>query len=234
MHDGDAALARLTDALGHDFGNPALLAEALTHSSAAAESDVPTYERLEFLGDRVLGLVVAERLFTRFPDEPEGDLARRHASLVSRRTLVRVAELLELGNYLNMPKGETQAGTHRRPTILADSCEALIGALYLDDGLETARRFILRYWDPLIELGMPTEPKTMLQEWVQARGKKLPDYRVIGTEGPPHDPVFTVELSVDGMAPVRATGGSKRVAEREAARRLLATLDISSDSGDGG
>ena len=232
MRGDHAALARLNDALRHEFEDPSLLEEALTHSSAAAHADTPTYERLEFLGDRVLGLVIAERLFDCFPDEPEGDLARRHASLVSRRTLVRVAEALELGACLTMPKGETQAGTRRRPTILADACEALIGALYMDAGLDAARDFILRHWDPFIELPMPMEAKTMLQEWAQARGKSLPRYRVVATEGPPHDPVFTVELTVDGQAPVRATGGSKRIAEREAARRLLETLDAAAVSVD--
>lgn len=234
MRGDDAVLSRLKEALGHEFGEPALLDEALTHSSAAAHADIPTYERLEFLGDRVLGLIVADRLFECFPDEPEGDLARRHASLVSRKALVRVAETLALADCLNMPKGETQAGTHRRPTILADACEALIGALYVDAGLEPARDFILRYWEPLIDQPMPREAKTMLQEWAQARGKSLPKYRVVDTEGPPHDPVFTVELSVDGLDSVQATGGSKRIAEREAARRLLETLDVDTALGDGG
>lgn len=233
MSNGGDALERLAAELGHRFARPEFLGEAMTHPSAAAGvPSVRTYERMEFLGDRVLGLVVAERLFARYPDDNEGDLARRHAALVSRTTLVAVAEEIDLGPYLNMPRGEITAGTHRRPAILADACEAMIGALYLDGGLDAAGVFIGRFWDPLIEAAPPQESKTQLQEWAQGRGKPLPRYRTILTEGPPHEPVFTVELDVEGCDPVQARGGSKRAAEQEAARRMLEGLETVAEAGD--
>lgn len=233
MTEGEDVLVRLAAGLGHHFERPDLLAEAMTHPSATAGGQaVRTYERLEFLGDRVLGLIVAERLFERYPDDNEGDLARRHAALVSRATLADVAATFDLGPYLNMPKGEISAGTHRRPAILADACEALIGALYLDGGLEAAAGFIRRFWDPLIEAAPPQESKTRLQEWAQGRGKPLPRYRTIRTEGPPHKPVFTVELEVKGCDLVQAQGGSKRAAEQEAARRMLERLESAADAAD--
>lgn len=230
MNGGDdSELERLTALLGHEFGEPDLLTEALTHSSAAVSTGHATYERMEFLGDRVLGLIVAERLFNRYPGEPEGDLARRHAVLVSRQTLVGIALEIGLADSIRMPAGEAAAGTNRRPAIMADACEALIGALYLDAGLDAARIFIDRYWGSLIEETPPGEPKTVLQEWVQGRGKALPHYRTVETKGPPHEPVFTIEVGVDGYPPARATGRSKRVAEQEAARRMLAAIGAAGD-----
>lgn len=228
------AEAELEAALGYRFSKPDLLTEALTHASAATRPGSSTYERLEFLGDRVLGLVIAEALFHRFPDAPEGDLAQRLAALVSRNALARVAEKLDLAGYLKMPAGETRAGTHRRPTILADCCEALVGALYLDGGLRAVRRFILEHWKPLLEQEPPREAKTLLQERIQAEGKPLPSYRIVRSEGPAHQPVFTVEVAVEGFPPARAKAGSKRVAEQEAARVLLSRLDDAAASRDGG
>lgn len=231
--NGNGKAARLKAVLGHEFDAPQLLHEALTHSSAAVVTGRPTYERLEFLGDRVLGLVVAERLFERYPEESEGGLARRHAVLVSRRTLVVVAKEIGLGDWIDMPPGETAAGTHRRPAILADACEAVIGALYLDAGLDAARAFIDRYWGALIEEAPPGEPKTQLQEWAQGRGRPLPVYRTVKTEGPPHEPVFTIEVSIEGRPPARATGRSKRMAEQEAARLMLDAIDAAAGGDDG-
>lgn len=233
--EDDSALERLTALLGHEFADPGLLTEALTHSSAAVTTGHPTYERLEFLGDRVFGLIVAESLFNRYPGEPEGDLARRHAVLVSRQALVGIAREIGLADCILMPPGEAAAGTNRRPAILADACEALIGALYRDAGLDAARVFIDRYWGSQIEETPPGEPKTLLQEWAQGRGKPLPHYKTVETKGPPHEPVFTIEVGVDGYPPERATGRSKRVAEQEAARLMLAAIgDLGGDTGGDG
>jgi len=212
--------ADLETTLGHEFARPALLAEALTHASTSSVRGL-SYERLEFLGDRVLGLAMAALLIRRIPAEAEGDLARRHAVLVSREALVAVARDLGLARYINV---QPSAAPDRVPeSILADACEAVLGALYLDAGFETAARLVERLWEPRldIELPPPRDAKTELQEWVQARGLPLPVYRTIATDGPSHDPVFTVEAYAEGLAPQRAVARSKRAAEQEAARALL-------------
>ncbi len=229
--DSPSGLATL---LGHDFNRPGLLEAALTHSSAAEPGRTPSYERLEFLGDRVFGLIVADMLMAQFPDESEGDLARRHAPLVSRAGLAMVARMLDLGRFLRMSPGEVRAGTDQSASVLADSLEAIFGALYQDGGLAAARAVIERLWSPLIDAASspPREAKTALQEWAQGRGLPLPDYRTIAEEGPPHKPVFTVELTVRGLPPVAGSGGSKRLAEQEAARAMLQTTDAAED-GDG-
>ena len=209
--------------LGHVFARPELLDMALTHPRGVRPGENPSYERLEFLGDRVFGLVVADMLMTRFPDENEGDLARRHASLVSRDSLAIVARMLDLGRFLRMSSGEAGAGTADSASVLADSLEAVFGALYQDGGMEAGAPVIERLWSPLIEAAPlpPREVKTALQEWAQARGLPLPAYRVVAEEGPPHKPVFTVEVRVRDLAPATGTGGSKRIAEQEAAGALL-------------
>jgi ribonuclease-3 len=212
--------AGLEAALGHEFARPSLLAEALTHASTSAARGL-SYERLEFLGDRVLGLAMADVLIRSFPAEAEGDLARRHAVLVSRDALVAVARDLDLARYINV---QPSATPDRVPeSILADACEAVLGALYLDAGFEAAARLVERLWESRldIELPPPRDAKTELQEWVQARGLPLPVYRTVATEGPSHDPAFTVEAYVEGLAPQRAVARSKRAAEQEAARALL-------------
>ena len=226
MTDGDDIKTRdLAERIGHGFRRPELLREALTHPSAADRAR-RSYERLEFLGDRVLGLIVADLLLARFPKETEGALARRLAALVRKETLAEVAEGLDLGSFLILAKGEREAGEDSNPGLLADACEAVIAALYLDGGLEAARRFVEPRWAPLAEAD-PTPPqdaKTALQEWAQGRGLPLPAYRELKREGPPHDPVFTVEAAVAEQAPETGTGRSKRLAEQEAASRLLARL----------
>jgi ribonuclease-3 len=210
----------LEAALGHAFARESLIAEALTHASASSMKGY-SYERLEFLGDRVLGLVMAELLVRRFPSEPEGDLARRHAVLVSRDTLVAVARDLDLARYINV---QPNTPPERIPeSILADACEAVLGALYLDAGLQVAARLVERLWSRRLDFDLPPprDAKTELQEWVQARGLPLPLYRTVAAEGPSHDPAFTVEAFVEGLAPQRAVARSKRAAEQEAARALL-------------
>ena len=217
----------LNERLGHEFRDPALLGEALTHPSAAAKGRRDHYERLEFLGDRVLGLIVAELLWRRYPAEAEGQLARRHANAVCRDALAEVALAVGLDADLRLAKGEDEAGERSNPAILSNVCEAVIAALYLDGGLEAARQFVARQWTDLIEANHapPLDPKTGLQEWAQARGLPLPDYSEVGREGPAHEPVFTIEVTLEGYASERAQGRSKRVAERDAAEKLLARLE---------
>ncbi|MEO5372973.1 MAG: ribonuclease III [Alphaproteobacteria bacterium] len=216
----------LHDVLGHDFGTSPLLRQALTHPSAvpvASRGRATAYERLEFLGDRVLGLVVAAMLLDRFPDEKEGALAQRHAALVRRETLARVALDIGLDHHLVLSKGEEEAGGRDNPAILADACEAVIAALFTDAGFAAAERCIRRLWTPMMEEAIrpPKDAKTALQEWAQSRGRPLPVYSTVATDGPPHEPVFSVMVRVEGEAPVTATGPSKRVAEQAAARTLL-------------
>jgi len=223
-HEEPERLDALSVRLGHRFGRPALLRQALTHASGLARGrHGDSYERLEFLGDRVLSLVVAELLFDRFPDEREGEIARRHAALVRREALAEVAAGIDLGAAIRLSRGEAEAGGRDNPAILADACEAVIAALYLDGGLDSARRFIEGHWRPRIEATArpPIDAKTTLQEWAQARSLPLPSYQEIGREGPDHEPLFTIEVSVDGHPPVRASGASKRAAEQAAAARLL-------------
>jgi ribonuclease-3 len=234
---GDNAPERLAEILGHRFERLELLTEAVTHSSAlmraggrrraqAAGGPGRAYERLEFLGDRVLGLVVAELLWRRYPDEAEGPLTQRHASLVRREALVVVARALDLGRFIILSAGEEAAQTRRNAGILADVCEAVIAALYLDGGLAAAEAFIRRHWEPLLEEHpqVPRDPKTALQEWVQARGLPLPRYEIVGTEGPAHARRFSVRVSIDGFEPQVATGSSKRAAEIAAASTMIALL----------
>lgn len=216
----------LAQRLGHRFADPALLTQALTHPSVVhgrAPRKATPYERLEFLGDRVLGLVVADMLFRRFPTEPEGALARRHAALVRREALARVAHTIGLPGQLILSRGEEDAGGRNNPGLLADACEALIGALYADAGFEKAQAFVQSMWTPLMDeaAAPPKDAKTALQEWAQGRGKKLPVYTTVGMEGPPHDPTFMVSVEVEGVETVTAQGASKRVAEQAAATQML-------------
>lgn len=223
------SLEAVVASLGYGFADPQLLTDALTHPSAGAgrrDRRKTQYERLEFLGDRVLGLVVAEILYRRFPDENEGALARRHAALVCREALARVALGLGLDHALVLSRGEQEGGGRHNPTMLADACEAVLGAIYADGGLDPAAGIIRRCWEPLVAEAAtpPKDAKTALQEWAQGRGLPLPCYRVLGTEGPSHDPVFAVEVAVQGLAPMAARGPSKRVAEQAAATALLGTV----------
>ena len=218
--------------IGHQFARPELLAEALTHPSAAQPPrrrggrQMPrqqSYERLEFLGDRVLGLVVAELLWRRFANEPEGDLTRRLAHLVRGETVARVAAAIGLDRCVTLPRAEAAAGAAQSPAILADVCEAVIAAIYLDGGIDAARAFVQRSWEPLIaEMeGPPHDPKTSLQEWAQARGLALPAYQLVATAGPDHALRFTVTARLQGIAEASATASSKRAAETAAAAALL-------------
>jgi len=219
--------ADLAEILGHRFADPTLLQQAFTHSSAfgaaATRRRGLSYERLEFLGDRVLGLVVAEMLYRVFPEESEGALARRLAELARKETIARVALSLDLGRHLVLSRGEEEGGGRNNPSLLADACEAVIGALYLDGGLAPAKAFIERHWEALLgeDVRPPKDAKTALQEWAQGSGLPLPVYRIKGAEGPPHEPVFEVEVAVEGRPPVTGSGRSRRAAEQAAAAALL-------------
>lgn len=222
---GAADLAPLEAALGHRFADPKLLQLALTHASAGA-GRLDDNQRLEFLGDRVLSLVMAELLFQRFPGEEEGALARRHAALVRQEALSGVARGIELGRYLKLAGVDGEQRGREASGALADACEAVIAALYLDGGFDAARRFVVKAWETLVaaDLSPPRDPKTALQEWAQARGEPLPRYDVVGREGPDHQPLFTVTVAIKDGREATATGASKRQAEQAAAAGLLAQL----------
>jgi ribonuclease-3 len=215
--------------LGHDFARPELLREAMTHRSAVHGRGRPrgrgSNERMEFIGDRVLGLLIAEWLAERFPSEQEGDLGRRLALLVSQPVLAAVAEEIGLGETLSVAPGEARAGVRRRATVLADALEAALGALYLDGGIESAREFVRRAWDGVMtrQEEPPKDAKTALQEWVQARSLGLPEYVVASRAGPPHAPEFVMTVTVGGLSG-SGTASSKRAAEQLAAENLLRVL----------
>jgi ribonuclease-3 len=221
-------LGAIEQRIGHRFASKALLREALTHSSATGPGRCArrSNERLEFLGDRVLGLVIAELLFMRFGGEGEGALSQRHAGLVRRETLAEVAAELGLGAWLVLARSEEDGGGRSNPAILADALEAVIGALHLDGGLPAAATFIVTHWEQRVAdmRGPPRDPKTALQEWTQSRGLGLPDYRVIGASGPAHAPTFEVAVALADLGSATATGSSKRAAEQAAAEQLLARL----------
>jgi len=212
-------------ALGHRFARPALLAEALTHPSASGPSR-PDNQRLEFLGDRVLGLVVAEALHAAYPGESEGTLAPRFNALVRRETLAEIAREIGLGEHLSLGRSESISGGRRKIAILADAMEAVIAALYLDGGIEAARRFIERHWTARLQAPAeaPQDAKTRLQEWAQGRGLAPPAYEVLGREGPDHAPRFTIEARLATGERASAEAPSKKAAEQAAAARLLDSI----------
>lgn len=220
----DRELQDLARRLGHNFAKPELLRLALTHSSArAVDAADDDNERLEFVGDRVLGLAVAELLTSHFPDAREGELARWFNHLVRARTCARIAETWGLGQYLVMSAGEAGSGGRRKMTILANACEAVLGALHCDGGYAVARGVVHRHWTPhLIELdAAAADAKSVLQEWAQGRKLPLPRYVEVARAGPDHVPEFTIEVQIDGLAPQQGKGPSKRAAEQAAALGVL-------------
>ena len=220
-----AAVDWAARALGHRFADVDLVTAALTHRSARGSHN----ERLEFLGDAVLSLGVAELLFREFGAAAEGDLSRYRAALVSGESLADVAESLGLGEHLRLGPGELKSGGFRRRSILADALEALIGAVYLDAGFDAARALVERLVRPRLD-ALPAslalkDAKTRLQEWLQGRGLPLPRYAVLDVRGEPHDQVFTVRCEIDSLAgPFEGRGPSRRRAEQEAAEAVLARL----------
>lgn len=217
--------AVLCQRIGYEFRTADRLERALTHSSYC-DGDVRApfdNERLEFLGDRVLGLVVADLLFAAFPDSTEGDLAPRFNALVRKETCADVARTLGLGAFLRLSAGEEQGGGRNKDAILGDACEALIGAIFLDGGFDAASRFVRTHWEPRLKLveRPPRDAKTVLQEWLQGRGLRPPRYALVGRTGPDHEPEFTISIEVEGHAPLEARAGSKRGAEQLAAEMFL-------------
>lgn len=219
------SLYQLCRKLGHRFDDSTLLDQALTHRSAANLNN----ERLEFLGDSVLGFIVSEQLWRTFPDANEGQLSRLRARLVKRDTLASIARELDLGSYLKLGAGELRSGGHSRDSILADSLEALIAAVYLDSGIQQARDMVLNLYRKRIEELSPEtqgkDPKTRLQEYLQARQKSLPSYTIVNVSGEQHDQSFDVECRLDDLDLVtRGSGGSRRKAEQVAASCMLDLL----------
>jgi ribonuclease-3 len=218
----EATDAWLAETLGRPPGNAQLFERALTHSSHGEED----YERLEFLGDRVLGLVVATWLYEVFPDEPEGKLSRRFNALVARETCAEVARELGLSVRLRLGKQARDDGAWDSDNVLGDVVEALIGALYLDAGLSAADAFVRRAWADRVSSRdrAPKHPKSALQEWAAANDRKPPEYRLAGRTGPHHAPRFVVEVAIRGVGEASAEGASKQEAETAAAARLLEQL----------
>lgn len=221
---GDAGkrLSALQDRLGHRFDDQSLLKQALSHASGQSDR-LNSNERLEFLGDRVLGLAVSALLYERFPDETEGELGYRFTALVRKETLAEVARDLDLAACLRLSPGEKAGGGADNPSIQADTCEALIGAMFLDGGFEPAAEFVRRHWEARADAhkGPLKDAKTRLQERCQKAGLNLPGYTVTGQSGPDHAPTFTITVTVEGRAPQTGTGGAKQEAEQAAAQAML-------------
>ena len=212
---------KLSQNLDYEFKDRKLLELALTHKSVldSKGSNIDSNERLEFLGDRVLGLSIADMLIKRFPNENEGQIARRFSYLVAQDMLFRVAKRLDLGRFIIFSTGEKKAGGEGKKSVLANTCEAVIAAIYLDGGLIVAMKFIDDNWQSKLneEKEPPLDPKTELQEWALQNGLPLPNYSDVGQEGADHDPKFTVGLDVLNFGTVTGKGSTKRVAQREAA-----------------
>lgn len=211
---------QLQDIIGYQFKDPHWLERAMTHSST---NENYSYQRLEFLGDRVLGLVMAHELFQEFKGEKEGGLAKRHTALIQGSTCAVIALAHNLNDYIIMSSSEEEAGGRINENIIADIMESILGAIYIDGGYQAARKVILELWGDTfktLEIA-PQDPKTELQEWVQARGLPLPSYEIIEKSGPDHAPVFTIQLDVEGFDAQKADGSSRRQAEKTVAQSML-------------
>jgi ribonuclease-3 len=219
-------MKELEDKLEYHFKKPEYLKNALTHSSFANESKIAggSNERLEFLGDSILGVVVADYLFRNFPDLPEGDLTKKRAALVCEKACCGFSQQLGVGKFLLLSHGEQNSGGRTRPSILADAFESILAAIYLDGGMEEARKFILRFILPLLQASKPKafkDYKTSLQEIVQKNPEETLEYVLTGESGPDHDKHFTVEVRLDNNAIGKGGGRSKKEAEQQAAREAL-------------
>ena len=212
--------------IGYRFTDAAMLECALTHISAlkGARNRAGSYQRLEFLGDHVLGLVISDMLYRAFPKADEGELSRRLADLVRKETCAEIARTIDLGAAVRLGSSEANAGARKRPAILADVCEAVIGAVYLDGGYKAAGELVDRLWQVRMRAtAQPLrDPKTVLQEWAQARGLPTPAYREVARSGPDHNPEFRVAVQLPAFAPAEGMGRSKRAAEQAAAAAMLA------------
>jgi ribonuclease-3 len=216
----------LEERVGYRFADAAMLEIALTHISAlkGARNRAGSYQRLEFLGDHVLGLIISDMLYRAFPKADEGELSRRLADLVRKETCAEIARNIDLGAAIRIGASEHNAGARTRLAILADVCEALIGAVYLDGGYKAAEELVDRLWqERLRATAQPArDPKTVLQEWAQARGLPTPAYREVARSGPDHNPEFRVSVQLPALAPAEGQGRSKRAAEQAAAAAMLA------------
>jgi ribonuclease III len=225
-HRRKRAATVLEERIGYRFEDPSQLEIALTHISAlrGAKNRAGSYQRLEFLGDHVLGLVISDMLYRAFPKADEGELSRRLADLVRKETCTEIARSIDLGAAIRVGSSENNAGARTRPAILADVCEAVIGAVYLDGGYKAAEQLVERLWElRLRATAQPLrDPKTVLQEWAQARGLPTPAYREVARSGPDHDPEFRVAVQLPAFAPAEGLGRSKRAAEQAAAAAMLA------------
>ncbi len=212
--------------IGYRFTDATLLESALSHISAlkGARNRASSYQRLEFLGDHVLGLVISDMLFRTYPKADEGELSRRLADLVRKETCAEIARSVDLGPAIRLGSSEANAGARKRPAILADVCEAVIGAVYVDGGYKAAESLIERLWQVRMSAtAQPLrDPKTVLQEWAQARGLPTPTYREVARSGPDHSPEFRVAVQLAAFAPAEGTARSKRAAEQNAAAAMLA------------
>ena len=229
-------IAELEQRIGYSFKSHETLVRALTHSSATkASGDVSHYERLEFLGDRVLGLCIAEMLFAAFPKAREGELSVRLNALVSGKMCAEVADEIELHNYIYAGTDVKRLTGKRMQSVRADVTESLIAAIYLDSGLDSAKAFVARFWQQrLHQAGAGTrDSKTALQEWAHARYNTTPSYKIVKRSGPDHDPEFLVEVNIDGVPGSNAKGRSKRAAEQAAAQAILLREKIWIESPDG-
>jgi ribonuclease III len=223
--------------IGYRFSDVALLNCALTHISAlkGPRNRAGSYQRLEFLGDHVLGLVISDMLFRAFPKADEGELSRRLADLVRKETCADMARAIDLGAAIRLGSSEANAGGRKRPAILADVCEALIGAVYLDGGFTAAEALVGRLWEQRLRTpAQPLrDPKTVLQEWAQARGLPTPAYKEVARSGPDHDPEFRVAVHVAKFAPAEGLGRSKRAAEQAAAAAMMAREGVKPERANG-
>jgi ribonuclease III len=230
-------LSALEQSLGHAFRDRALLEQALTHISVtAAGRRIDSYQRLEFLGDRVLGLAVADMLYQAFPDDEEGALSRRLSELVRQETCAAVAVDWGVGPHLRLGQGEVASGARKRMTILGDACEALIGAAFVDAGFDIARSVVYKAWQPrLLASEQPfSDAKTVLQEWAQARALRAPTYRLVSRSGPDHSPRFVVAVDVEAHLAAEGNGPSKRLAEQAAASAFMAREGVGKEAPDHG
>ena len=221
------SLADLEGRIGYKFRDADLAARALTHlsaSSTAGQGRLDSYQRLEFLGDRVLGLAVAQMLYETYPQASEGELSMRLAALVRRETCAEVASEWQVGPHVVLGLGEAQAGGRKKAAILADICESLIGAVFVEGGFEAARDLVARSWGARMQaIAEPSrDAKTAVQEWAQARGLNAPLYGEVGRSGPDHAPQFTMRVAVEGFEPLEGSAPSKRAAEQAAAQAFLA------------
>jgi ribonuclease-3 len=228
--------AALEERIGYKFADKTLLERALTHISALSGGNrANSYQRLEFLGDHVLGLVISDMLYRAFPRANEGELSRRLSDLVRKETCADVARAIEIGPALKLGSSENNAGGRLRTTILGDACEALVGAVFLDGGYAAADELIARFWKErmLTPLRPLRDPKTMLQEWAQARGLPTPAYQEVARTGPHHKPKFSVTVVLPDRPPAEGIGNSKRAAEQAAAAAMLGQVGIAVDKVDG-